>query len=372
MEERLRLLIPWEKLEVGAQDQLKKVLSYWFVEAVAAMPDMHQGYDMPIGGVARTNGVICPAWVGYDIACGMCCVDTGVSAKGLRRHANKLHTRIGEVIPLGLGGMRAREEEYPEFKSACVSRSATQTIMAKLRFQLGTLGAGNHFIEVGESEKNGTIVVTVHSGSRGAGWLIAHYYMKMAHKEDPSLPKGFFHLDSEWGQSYLVDMEFAMEYALASRKLMLEQTLTEIRRFTHFSINKALEGLINEHHNYAFVHGDKVIHRKGATPAEKGQLGVIPISPNEGVYITRGLGNEEFLCSASHGAGRKMSRSQAKKSISLDRMRESMKGIACRVDKGVLDEAPDAYKKVEDIIPPQDGVVVEVLDKTNPFVVAKG
>ena len=373
--EKLHLLLPWERIENGAQEQILTVCRFPFVEKVAIMPDVHQGYDMPIGGVARTDRVISPAWVGCDIGCGMSFADTGVTPEGLTAE----HTRwkiledIENAFPLGVGGSRPRGISCPEFIASDGDQQLTDEVNAKLRFQLGTLGGGNHFVEVGTLEKRGTVAVTVHSGSRKPGWLIARHHMRKTKKVDKDLPKGFFHSYSEAGHAYRDDMDFALDYALESRTIMLRAVLEVLATYKHFSVTAAMGGMINEHHNYADVDlGGQVTHRKGATPAELDQMGVIPICINAGVYVTRGLGNEEYLSSASHGAGRTLGRRDAKELLDMKDFADSVEGIACRVTEDRLDESPEAYKAVEDIIPAQDGVVVKVVDRTIPFVVGKG
>lgn len=372
---KLKLLLPWEQIESGAQEQIMTVCRFPFVKEVAIMPDVHQGYDMPIGGVARTDRVISPAWVGFDIGCGISFADTGVTPEGLcEEHTRwKILEDIEKAFPVGVGGARARGLDYPEFVAADGNQQLTDEVNNKLQFQLGTLGGGNHFVEIGTLEKSGTVAVTVHSGSRKPGWLIARHHMRKTDKVDKELPKGFFHSYSDAGHAYRVDMDFALNYALESRRVMLNEVLKVLASHKHFAVSDAMTTMINEHHNYADVDlSGFVTHRKGATSAELGQLGVIPICISAGVYVTSGLGNEEYLCSASHGAGRTLGRKAAKELLDMKTFADSVEGIACRVTEDRLDESPGAYKTVEDVIPTQDGVVVEVVDRTVPFVVVKG
>lgn len=223
---------------------------------------------------------------------------------------------------------------------------------------------GNHFIEIGKNEE-GFIGVTIHSGSRNIGHSIATDYIKLAKENDTDLPKDFLHLNGKYGQNFLKILNFSSTFALKNREIMMKEVCK--------ILNVEMKKMINIHHNHAEVLEDgMVLHRKGATPALKGQLGIIPGSMKSGVYITEGLGNEEYLNSASHGAGRVMSRKKAKKSISLDKFEKDMKGIVAPVDESRLDEAPDAYKDLEYVISLQKNIVINVVDHIKPKIVVKG
>jgi tRNA-splicing ligase RtcB len=257
--------------------------------------------------------------------------------------------------------------DYKAFKSASGEKKLDKKVAGKLFTQLGTLGGGNHFIELGET-MDGSLAVTVHSGSRNMGHSIASHHMHMAKVKDTDLPQGFLHLRGKYGREYLADMDFALDYALENRKLMMLAVLDVLGQ-----PNALMGRMINENHNHAVVERDgSVLHRKGATPAEKGQFGVIPGNMRDGVYVTRGLGNREYLCSASHGAGRVMSRKAAKKKYSLKEFREAMAGITARVEPATMDEAPFAYKNLDEVIAMQEGIVIEVVDRTRPVINVKG
>jgi len=221
----------------------------------------------------------------------------------------------------------------------------------------------NHFIEIGENLK-GKITITLHSGSRKTGHLICTYYMGRADLVDKDLPNGFLHIDSDTGKQYIQDLNYCLDYALENRKKMLEEIL-KIMKLPVSLMNK----MINENHNHAVLKDGLVLHRKGATPADKNQLGVIPGNMRDGVYITEGLGNEEYLSSASHGAGRKYSRSKAKQKLDMDIFKKQMHGIICVCDENILDECPDAYKKIENVIKMQEGIVVKVIDYSKPLII---
>jgi tRNA-splicing ligase RtcB len=240
----------------------------------------------------------------------------------------------------------------------------TETVRNTASRQLGSLGSGNHFLELGENSK-GEVGITIHSGSRRAGYDIADWYIRKA-------GGSFIRLDNELGQAYLHDMDWATQFALENRRSMLLTTLA-LLGFADSESGACLSFMINENHNHAVLrHEGLVLHRKGATPAEKDQYGVIPANQRDGVWVTRGLGNEEFLCSSSHGAGRSMTRGAASRKGSVEQMRKMMKGIVCRTDKGVLDEGPWAYKKIDMVLAAQEGVLVEVVDHFKPIIVLKG
>jgi tRNA-splicing ligase RtcB len=229
---------------------------------------------------------------------------------------------------------------------------------------LGSLGSGNHFLELGENSQ-GQLGITIHSGSRRAGYTIADWYIRKAQGS-------IIELSSELGQAYLQDMAWATEFALQNRRAMLQAVLI-LLKFSQEEIEARLSAMINENHNHAvLMDNDFVLHRKGATPAEKDQLGVIPANQRDGVWITRGLGNEEFLCSASHGAGRVTTRGAAAAKGSVELLGKMMKGIVCQIDKSILDEAPWAYKKIAAVLAAQQGILLEVVDHFKPIMVLKG
>ena len=193
--------------------------------------------------------------------------------------------------------------------------------------------------------------------------------MFLANNEDKTVPNGFLSMSHELGQAYLQDLLFCQQYALDNRKTMMKMVIEILGE----SWKELGPKMINENHNHAIPLEDgTVLHRKGATPADIGQLGVIPGNMRDGVYITEGLGNEEYLSSTSHGAGRKYGRNAAKKNLDLERFKKQMKGIIAKVDKNVLDEAPDAYKKLADVIERQEGIVMRTIDYVKPFINIKG
>jgi len=356
-------LIPMEEIEQGAQKQIYDNANLPMVKKIAIMPDCHQGYDLPIGCVALVEDHISPSYVGYDIGCGMTFVDTGIVFDEINKQ--DLYYEILKKIPVGFTE-NTEIEYYKQFYS--YDKRLNDLINAKLDRQYGTLGGGNHFIEIGENQK-GFLCITIHSGSRRPGWEIGNWYMNLA-KQDNQLYHKFFRLDSVIGEMYLQDMNYALNYALENRVKMMKKICFDILRVGYNEMN--VNSFINENHNHAIITSEGVLHRKGATPADLGQLGVIPGSMLAGVYITKGLGNTEYLSSASHGAGRKMSRGFAKKNIDLDYFKMQMENIVANVSKETLDEAPDAYKDLEYVMNAQRGKVVNVVDYIKPIINVKG
>jgi len=373
--EKLKTLIPLQDLEQSAQQQIYDALELDFLKTLAIMPDCHTGYTLPIGGVALLDNVISPEYVGYDIGCGMCCITTEKKVKKLKpRRLHEIFDSIYELIPVGVGVPRKTPyDDIEHFISASGNKDLNKKVNQRQYIQVGTLGAGNHFIELGANQE-GFLTVTIHSGSRNPGHSIAGHYMQLSKNEDKDLPNGFLHFDSDLGQAYAQDLSWALQFALDNRKLMMTEVL-EILNFQPFEIRNYIRSsntFINENHNNATIRKDGILHRKGATPAEKDVLGVIPGTMKSGVYITKGLGNEEFLSSASHGAGRKMSRNQAKKTFVLDQHKSWMKGIIAKVEKSTLDECHGAYKDVTKVIKAQEGIVIEVVDYIKPLINIKG
>ena len=376
--DKLEMLLPMEEIEYEAQAQIFAALEHEFVKKMAVMPDAHTGYTMIIGGVALCDNVISPEYIGYDLGCGMCCIVTNLKAHKFNKNKLiKIRDKVKERIPVGFD-CHEESQPYEKFRSygskfnSLVKKPKQkindQRVNDRIVYQLGTMGGGNHFLEIGKNN-DGFISIVIHSGSRNMGHQIATFYMALSKVVDTDLPKGFLHLDGPYGEAYLKDLLFAQEYALANRKHMMKNILDVLG----LDMKDYENDMINENHNHAVVL-DKgmVIHRKGATPADKGQMGLIPINSEDGTYITVGLGNEKYLSSASHGAGRKMGRKKAKETLSMERYEKRMSGIIADVNKGNLDESPDAYKDGDTVIAYQEGVVVDVIDHVKPLICVKG
>ena len=358
--DKLFSLIPLEQIEESAREQIQNVLELDCLKKLAIMPDVHAGYDLCIGGVALLDGMISPSFVGYDIGCGMCHLDTGISVAMFfpsgRREMERVMMLIVQTVPTGFSSLPLPVDDM-QYEYKHLPEDVSERVLEKSRYQLGTLGGGNHFIEIGEN-RAGNLCITIHSGSRNVGHTIGAYYMKQGR---------MFPLESELGEMYRIDQEFSLEWALENRKRMMFAIMGCLG-IGRQQAEKMMECMINENHNHAVLTEDGVLHRKGATPADQGQSGIIPANMKDGVYITTGLGNSRFLSSASHGCGRKMGRNQARKQLDLERFRDQMKDVVSIADKTTLDEAPDAYKNIEEVLAMQEGIVVDVTDFVRPLI----
>jgi tRNA-splicing ligase RtcB len=379
-----------DDLEPGAFEQARRLANLPFVfRHIALMPDAHQGYGMPIGGVLATQGVVIPNAVGKDIGCGMCAVQTSlqqIEQDTLKKIMGILRKRI----PVGFKHHNTAQDEF--FMPAGSAEASLDTLKivqgeykAALK-QLGTLGGGNHFIEI-QQGSDSRIWLMVHSGSRNLGYQVAHHYNKLAialnKKWHSAVPEkwqlAFLPLDSRKGQDYLQEMQFCVDFALANRRLMMERI-----QEAFFDVISELGGevqfgeMINIAHNYAAMehHFKKnvMIHRKGATKAAVDQLGIIPGSQGTASYIVKGKGEAESFMSCSHGAGRKMGRKQAQRELDLAAEKERLDTIG--VIHGIrntkdLDEAPGAYKDISQVMENQQDLV-EIQVELRPLAVIKG
>ncbi len=379
--------LPVEDIEEGPLEQIGNTARHPEVAStVAVMPDAHVGYGVPIGAIFPTVNAVVPNAVGVDIGCGMCALNTGIQLD--RDHMDKSFWRfwagqVGRDVPTGF-----RWHKSPQ-KLGEVDRSLRATplqhlIRERAAVQLGSLGGGNHFLEA-QSDENDDIWLMVHSGSRNTGLQIANHYNKLAiesaerrgldaGKDLSSLP-----LDDQIGQDYLHDMAWATDFALASREQMLERMLNALQRQVERMDPASLDGeagpVINVHHNFAnpeLHHGEEVmVHRKGATSAFEGQLGIIPGSMGSNSYIVRGLGNEDSLKSCSHGAGRRMGRKAAKKAITEAEFAASLGGTHSKPSMGLIDEAPGAYKDI-DVVIGRQADLVDIVHTLKPIITVKG
>ena len=354
--------VPKENIEPEALKQIENIEKLECLKAFAIMPDVHSGYDMPIGGVALLDGQISPSFVGVDIGCGVShinTISTGIRYEDMADRKNDIFEKIYSTIPVGFKSLLQPVDYVTEFVSASGDKQLTDRINDKIRSQYGTLGGGNHFIELGVNDMN-EVGITIHSGSRNAGHSIAEFYTKKGR---------MFNINSELGQSYLADMNFCLEFALENRKKMMQSVLSILGLSTDFS---DYQSFINKNHNHAIVTKDGILHRKGAISARNGELGVIPGNMKDGTYIVAGFGDKDYLESASHGAGRAMSRSKAKKTINVEDFKGMMDGIVAKVDNDTLDESPFAYKNIDEVINAQNGKNIEILDKFTPIINIKG
>ena len=342
----------------------------WAVKG-ALMPDAHTGYALPIGAVVASVGVIVPAWVGYDIGCGMIAVKTSFDAEAVRNKAKEIFDGIYRDVPVGF----KHNEKTPQWVAgeALPRSKALQGIIDRKGMKdLHSLGGGNHFIEIGVDE-NGHVWIVLHSGSRSLGHTVATHYMKRA-TSDGKAREGHYGLGvaSNDGADYITDLAFCLEFALENRRGMVSRIEKVMQK--QVCNGKVLwETLINRNHNHAEEKDGLWIHRKGATHAEDGMMGVIPGNMRDGTFIVRGKGNPESMCSSSHGAGRVLSRTAAKEKLDMAVFRKEMedRGIQARINASTLDESASAYKDIFEVMAMQRELV-DVIHHIKPIINIKG
>lgn len=379
--ERIPIKLWLDSLEPGALEQAKNLANLPFSrQHIAIMPDAHQGYGMPIGGVMATTDVVIPNAVGVDIGCGMCAVRTSLTGVGTDI-LKKVMAEVRRMVPLGFKHHKKRQQE-----SLMPAGGTALPIVGgeygNALTQLGTLGGGNHFIEI-QRGNDGHIWLMIHSGSRNLGFKVANHYNKTAialnKKMGSPVPKNwqlaFLPLDSEQGQSYLEEMRYCVDFAFANRKQMMKRVQNAIEQFAG---SVACGPLINIAHNYAAAEKhfgqEVVVHRKGATRARKEEIGIIPGSQGAESYIVTGRGNPESFASCSHGAGRIMGRKQAQRELDLEKEKRRLdsRGIIHSIrGRRDLDEAAGAYKDIATVIEEQADLV-EVSVELKPLAVIKG
>ena len=384
--EKIPIKLWLDDIEEGALIQARNLANLPFVyKHIAIMPDAHFGYGMPIGGVMATEDVIIPNAVGVDIGCGMCAIQTSLRDISTNK-LKEIMAGIRKDIPLGFKHHKHAQDKSKMPKTAKQIAPETLPVVSReyqnALTQLGTLGGGNHFIEI-QKGSDGHIWIMVHSGSRNLGYKVANYYNRMAidlnSRWKSKIPKNwqlaFLPLSSDAGQQYQQEMQFCVEFALANRQLMMER-IQDVFRVVLSPIT--FSNFINIAHNYAAMetHYRKhvIVHRKGATSAQDGELGIIPGSQGTPSYIVRGRGNPESFTSCSHGAGRKMGRKEAQRMLDLkDEMsRLDKQGILHSIrHKRDLDEAAGAYKNVDKVVEEQLDLV-EVVVSLKPLAVVKG
>ncbi len=364
MKKKIRIFA--QEIEEEALSQFYSAMDQDFSIQGALMPDAHTGYTLPIGGVIATQGMVLPSWVGYDIGCGMCALPTDYNKAEIKAKTDNIYKRIYLEIPTGFN--RNKKSGNWNFRNIPHTDTLARIFDKNGLKQLGSLGSGNHFIEIGEDESS-TVWIIVHSGSRNLGHSIATHYMKLASKDGKAREGHFgFKTDSQAGKDYIDDLNFCLEFALENRQQMIERILgilqLEIPRTKQTVLSK--ENLINRNHNHAELKNGLWIHRKGATQAEEGMLGVVPGNMRDGSFIVEGIGNPESLWSSAHGAGRIMGRRKAKKTLSLDKFKVTMQGIKAKVTSQTLDESPFAYKNIFEVMERQKNLV-RVLHHVKPI-----
>lgn len=364
-----------ENVDGKALDQFYSAMKEDYAVAGALMPDVHAGYSLPIGGVVATVGQIVPAWVGYDIGCGMCAIPTSWGSSHVTTKAREIYDNIVERVPVGFNH-HSKPADWPEYENIPKTAKMKEIFERVDRRggngfnQLGTLGGGNHFIEVGKEMGTGRVWVIIHSGSRGIGHAVGTHHMKVA--GGGKAREGHYPLPlmSDEGMAYHSDMNFCLEFALENRRQMLREIETAMKNALG-SGGFLWSEMINRNHNHAVEKDGMMIHRKGATHAEEGMMGVIPGNMRDGSFIVRGKGNKDGLWSSSHGAGRVLGRKAAKEKLSVDEFRTTMKGIVSRTNKDTLDESPMAYKDIFEVMEMQEDLV-ETICHIKPILNVKG
>jgi tRNA-splicing ligase RtcB len=358
-----------DDIEASALDQAIEAANKMPIHHhLALMPDVHTGYGLPIGGVMPLVNAISPHAVGYDIGCGMLAVRTSLTDIDLETQKN-IFAEIRHTIPVGFNHRKECIEWELFEPNSLPDCPVVKKEIDSARHQLGTLGGGNHFIELQKGD-DGNIWFMIHSGSRNLGHKICTYYDRLAKTEGCADIKdlAYFSMVSELGFQYSNAMEYALQFALENREVMANLILNILGRYLDFTVTLSL----NVHHNYATYEkhfGQSVmVHRKGATLADVDYTGIIPGSQGAASYIVEGLGNPDSFNSCSHGAGRVMSRKQAKKTLNADEVAQTMaeNNILWDKNRGGLDEAPQAYKDIDTVIANQSDLVMPMV-KLMPY-----
>jgi len=385
------------QLEDRARDQLKNVAQLPFIYRwVAAMPDVHWGIGATVGSVIPTKGAIIPAAVGVDIGCGMMAVETDLNARDLPEDLKEIRTAVEKAVPQGRtnhggrgdvgawSGIPVRNSEvWQELKPRydAILEKHPKLDRGNHANHLGTLGTGNHFIEVCLDEAE-TVWFMLHSGSRGVGNRLGSYFIELARKDMgrivanlPDRDLAYFNEGTEYFDDYVEAVEWAQDFARWNRHLMMEQVVGAVRGSGEVRPFKAELKAINCHHNYVARENhygqDVLVTRKGAVRARQGDMGIIPGSMGAKSYIVRGKGNPESFMSCSHGAGRAMSRTEAKRRFSVEDHKRMTEGVECRKDSAVIDETPGAYKPIEAVMEAQSDLV-EIVHTLRQVVCVKG
>jgi tRNA-splicing ligase RtcB len=374
-------------VDTNAIRQLKAIASLpWVAHHVAVMPDVHLGKGATVGSVVAMRGAVAPAAVGVDIGCGMAAVKTSLVAGELPDDLHEIRLAIEEVVPVGREYHHAAAWEQAsgplqQRARALLERFKTldpsvQSLFGRAGLQLGTLGGGNHFIEVC-LDTDDAVWLMLHSGSRHVGAALAEHHMAAArrlfhNRELPDPDLAVFLAGTPPFDAYRRDLFWAQEYAALNRALMLERIENVV---LDYFPHARFEAPVSCHHNYvAEEHhfgDDLLVTRKGAIRAGRGDLGIIPGSMGAKSFIVRGKGNPLSFESASHGAGRRLSRTQAKAAFSLADLKRQTAGIECRKDRGVLDEAPKAYKNIDRVMEQQHDLV-EIVAELRQVICVKG
>jgi len=339
----------------------------------ALMPDVHAGYSLPIGAVIACDGFISPQAVGYDIGCGMCAILTPFNKDEVKANSQQIFDAIYELIPVG-SNHNSKTVHWSGLRDLTRTNVVRDLLNSKGSNDLHSLGGGNHFIEIGYDELD-RVWIVIHSGSRHMGHSVAKHYMSIA-GGDGRAHEGFYGFteNSEAGRDYIIDLQFCLEYALENRRGLIGRVFDAIQTH-HSKINKQIDwsALINRNHNHAEKKDGLWIHRKGATHAEQGMMGVISGNMRDGSFIVCGKGNPESLYSSSHGAGRVMGRAEAKRQLDMETFIKDMsdRGIQARIEPATLDESAGAYKNIFEVMAMQPDLVT-VIHHITPMINIKG
>lgn len=376
-----------DTVESAALDQLKNIASLPFVfKHVAVMPDVHLGKGATVGSVVATKGAVCPAAVGVDIGCGMMAIKTELNPAVCQDKIEQIRHSIERSVPVGPEGNNKLSRSVEDWKGwaeweTLYGAKGDVKLWKRAKGQLGSLGGGNHFIELClDQDRN--VWVMLHSGSRNigkelaerhidvAGELMKRMLINLPDKDLAYLPQSTPEFDA-----YVHDLNWAQDYAKQNRIEMAEKIMKDLS----YAVNKG-EPIkrvfeVNCHHNYLAMehhYGENVlVTRKGAVRARTGDFGIIPGSMGTRSYIVKGKGVAESFCSCSHGAGRRMSRNEAKRKFNLEDLIKQTEGVECRKDAGVLDEIPGAYKSIDEVMENQSDLV-EVVATLKQFMCIKG
>jgi len=380
-----------DDIEYGAYKQLENMSQMSFIHShIAVMPDVHVGKGATVGSVIPTKSAIIPAAVGVDIGCGMNAVRLSLKANELPDNLRRLRLAIEEAVPVGFNmhkKIKAKNSTLNALDMGLERIVQTHSGIAKMinrrahtwSKQLGSLGGGNHFIELCLDENN-EVWIMLHSGSRGTGNVIGRYFIELAKKDMrkhrinlPDKDLAYFNEGTDYFTDYIHAVEWAQEYALWNRREMMRLVIEALTPLLpKFNLTKEA---INCHHNYISQEnhfGEKVyITRKGAISARQGELGIIPGSMGAKSFIVQGKGNASSFNSCAHGAGRVMSRSKAKQLFSRADVSEQTRGVECRKDLGIVDELPGAYKDIDSVMQNQTDLV-DIVHTLKQVVCVKG
>jgi len=390
-EGRVPVKVYTDDVEASARQQLVNLSQLPIIHHhVAAMPDVHMGIGATVGSVIATRHAIIPAAVGVDIGCGMMAARTSLAADDLdERRLKRIFEQISRDVPVG-------RDQHKESRALTGAAKPHERGLSKILhdhpqlekrfprthnwvYQMGSLGGGNHFIEVCLDEAN-RVWAMLHSGSRGIGNAIGTYFIELARRDAerqqlhlPHRDLAYFQEGAEHFDDYVEAVGWAQGYAAANRDAMMELVLEAMRR--HLPAFEVTDQAVNCHHNYVerehHYGADVWVTRKGAIRARRGDLGIIPGSMGARSYIVRGKGSEDSFQSCAHGAGRRMSRTQAQKQFTQRDLAEQTTGVVCRKDSGVIDEIPGAYKSIDEVMANQADLV-EVVHTLKQVVCVKG